>query len=102
MKSKLRLISRNFNSVEQKLMQDACSNTRIYRYSKGSFCLSWGTTEETIICVTWCSNIKRVVTLLVANEDCEQIKNIESCLTRLCYDKYFGKSLVCDYLELFQ
>jgi hypothetical protein len=102
MKSKLRLISQNFNSVEQKLLADACSNTRIYRYSEGgSFCLSWDI-EHTIICVTWCSKTERVITLFVGTEDCEKIKNIESCLTRLCYDKYYGKSLVYEYQELFQ
>jgi len=102
MKSKLRLISKNFNDCENKLLQDGCNNARIYRYSEGgSFCLSWGTTEETILCITWCSNTKRVVTLSVIEDDCEQVKNLERTISRLCYDKYFGKELVREYLELF-
>jgi len=101
MESKLRLISKNFNDCENKLLQDGCDNARIYRHHRrGSFCLSWDI-MATIICVTWCSNTKRVVTLSVVNEDCEQINNIDKVITRLCYDKYFGKELVREYLELF-
>ena len=95
MRTKLRLVKK-MNKMEERLARGE-SQVKIYRAGNISLALCWDTMESVVV-VKAATAAGRIETLEVRENYGEDVDGV---IEKLCQNRYFGKSLVAPFLELY-